>query len=236
MVKTTLRPLLLGHRGARPVRRFGARNSPSHVPAENTLAALEYALVHGCDGVEFDARFTRDKRAVLCHDPQVDGKEVSAMNYTDLVRHGNELACLEDVLARFGDTAFLDIELKDSGYEEQVIAALRKKPPSRGYVVSSFFPQVLLRLNRLDSSVTLGYICDRPQYVEIWTELPIAVLIPQYNLVSQVMIDDAHRRGVRLFTWTVNRRRDLLRLAKSGVDGLISDDPELLSRTFLTSE
>jgi glycerophosphoryl diester phosphodiesterase len=233
VVTTPLRPLLLGHRGARPVRRFGARNPQSQVPVENTLAAFEYALAHGCDGFEFDVRFTRDKRAVLCHDPQVDGKKISATNYSDLGRHGNELACLEDVLARFGDTAFLDIELKDSGNEERVIAAVRQKLPSRGYVVSSFFPQVLLRLNRLDSSVTLGYICDRPQYVEIWTELPIAVLIPQYNLVSQVMIDDAHRLGVRLFTWTVNQHRDLLRLAKSGVDGLISDDPALLRRTFL---
>lgn len=231
MVNRISRPLLLGHRGARPRSRIAVPRVS--LPAENTLAAFEYALAQWCDGFEFDVRFTRDKRAVLCHDPQVDGKEVSATNYSDLGRRGNELACLEDVLARFGDAAYLDVEVKVDGNEEQVIAALREKPPSHGYIVSSFFPQVLLRTNQLDSTLPLGYICDRPEHVKIWTELPIAVLIPQHNLVSPVMIDDAHRRGVRLFTWTVNQRRDLLCLANWGVDGLISDDPALLCRTFL---
>ena len=39
-------------------------------------------------------------------------------------------------------------------------------------------------------------------------------------------------RGVKLLTWTVNDERELLRLADWGVDGLISDDPRLLARTF----
>ena len=140
------------------------------------------------------------------------------------------------MLHRFASTAYLDIELKVGGNEEVVVAALRASPPQRGYVVSSFFPSVLLRLKQLDSSLPLGFLCDRPEYVRLWTELPIAVFIPQYELVSQEMIDDAHRRGLKLFTWTVNQESDLLRLADCGVDGLISDDPALLSRTFLHAQ
>jgi len=41
-----------------------------------------------------------------------------------------------------------------------------------------------------------------------------------------------HARDIQLFTWTVNKRADLLRLAEWGVDGLISDDPKLLAETF----
>jgi glycerophosphoryl diester phosphodiesterase len=37
---------------------------------------------------------------------------------------------------------------------------------------------------------------------------------------------------MKLLTWTVNDAQDLLRLARWGVDGLISDDPRLLVRTF----
>jgi glycerophosphoryl diester phosphodiesterase len=228
--------LLLGHRGARPVRRLGARISVSRLPAENTLPAFEYALASGCDGFEFDVRFTRDRRAVVCHDPELDGKEVSATNYADLARGGDNLACLEDVLARFGDSAYLDIELKISGNEEHVLGALWAKLPSRGYVISSFFPEILLRVYQLDSSVPLGFICDRREYADRWTELPIAVFIPHYKLVSEKLIGAAHHRGVKLFTWTINQRRDLLRFADWGADGLISDDPKLLSRTFLEPE
>ncbi len=201
------------------------------LPAENTIAAFEYALANGCDGIEFDVRFTRDGRAVVCHDPQLDGKEISATDYSDLLRGRKELACLEDVLARFGDTAYLDIEVKVGGNEEAVVAALRASPPRR-YVISSFFPDVLLRLNRLDPSLPLGFLCEGSDYVKLWTELPIAVFIPQHELVSQEMIDAVHQHGLQLFTWTVNQRADLLRLAAWGVDGLISDDPALLARTF----
>ena len=45
-----MRPLLLGHRGARATR---------HVP-ENTLASFELCLEHGCDGFEFDIRRSSD--------------------------------------------------------------------------------------------------------------------------------------------------------------------------------
>ena len=46
------------------------------------------------------------------------------------------------------------------------------------------------------------------------------------------LIDEVHALQRQLLTWTVNQREDLLRLAAWGVDGLISDDPKLLSRTF----
>jgi glycerophosphoryl diester phosphodiesterase len=226
-------PLLLGHRGARPRLRTGPK--PELFPVENTPTAFEYALAHGCDGFEFDVRFTRDRRAVLCHDPQLDGEKISSTDYSDLLRGHNELACLEDVLACFGDTAYLDIELKVSGHEEQVVAALRAKLPSQGHVISSFLPEVLASIHQLDAAVPLGFICDRPEYARIWPELPISVFIPQYKLVSHELVDAVHRRGLKLFAWTVNRRPDLLRLAQQGVDGLISDDPSLLNSTFLQS-
>jgi len=235
MPTATSRPLLLGHRGVRPVRRFGAYAQTSKLPSENTLAAFDYALTNRCDGFEFDVRFTQDHRAIVCHDPQLGGREISAADYAELGRAGSDPACLEDVLLRFGTAAYLDIELKTGGNEERVIAALRGTPPSCGYVVSSFFPEILLRIKQLDSSVPLGFICDRAEYVNVWTELPIAVLIPHHKLVTEKLIAAAHRRDVQVFTWTVNQRRDLVRLSGWGVDGLISDDPALLSRTFVKS-
>lgn len=142
------------------------------------------------------------------------------------------LACLEDVLARFGATAYLDIELKVEGNEEAIVAALRANPPQRGFVVSSFLPDVLSRLHELDPSLPLGYVCDSEENVGRWTGLPITAFFPQHDLVSQQMVDDAHARNVKLLTWTVNDPRDMIRLAGWGPDGLISDSPMLLSSTF----
>ena len=197
------------------------------------MAAFDYAMAGGCDGFEFDVRYTRDRRSVLSHDPKLNRKEVAITDYSGFERRGGyNLACLEDVLTRFGGTAYLDIELKVTGNEEAVVAALRAKPPRRGYVVSSFLPDVLLRLRDLDPSLPLGFICERAEDAERWTGLPIAAFIPHYSLVSERLIDEVHAREKKLLTWTVNDAHDLLRLAGWGVDGLISDDPRLLARTF----
>jgi glycerophosphoryl diester phosphodiesterase len=232
-VNSNSRPLLLGHRGVRPLPCLGLRWRKPGFPAENTLAAFDYAIANGCDGFEFDVRYTRDRRAVLSHDPKLNRQEVAVTEYAGLERRcGYNLACLEDVLLRFGENAYLDIELKVPGNEEAVVAAVRAKAPGRGYVLSSFLPEVLRRLHELDPSLPLGYICERPEDLPHCRELPIVAFIPQYSLVTEELIGAMHGRGVKLLTWTVNDERELRRLADWGVDGLISDDPRLLARTF----
>jgi len=232
------RPLLLGHRGARLVRRLGVRWPRPNFPAENTLAAFDYALAHGCDGFEFDVRFTRDRRHVLCHDPRYGRREVALTDYAGLERrHGFErrrvpMPCLEDVLARYCGTAYLDVELKVSGPEEAIVAALKAHPPARGFVVSSFLPAVVQRLRRLDPCLPLGFVCKRPEDAKLWRELPISIYIPHHSLVTKALVEQVHGAGLKIFTWTVNGRTEMLQLAEWGVDGLISDSPKLLHRTF----
>ncbi len=227
------RPLLLGHRGVRPLPFLGLRWRKPELPPENTLAAFDYALEHGCDGFEFDVRYSRDRRSILHHDPKLKGREVAVTDHAPLERRiGYKLPSLEDVLALFGATAWLDIELKVAGEEEAIAAALRAHPPQRGFVVSSFLPEVLLRLREIDPSLPLGYLCEHKEDAQLWSGLPITHFLPHSSLVSESLVEEAHRRKMKLFTWTVNVGEELLRLAGWGVDGLISDDPRLLSQTF----
>jgi glycerophosphoryl diester phosphodiesterase len=229
----TSRPLLLGHRGVRPLPFLGLRWRKPDLPPENTIVAFDYALAHGCDGFEFDVRYTKDRRSCLHHNSDLKGCGVAASDHAALERRmGYKLASLEDTLQSFASRAWLDIELKTFGDEEALVDALRVCPPQRGYVVSSFLPEALLRLHEIDPLLPLGYLCDREDGMPLRASLPIDFFIPHYSLVSESLIEEAHRRKMRLMTWTVNRREDMLRLASWGVDGLISDDPRLLSETF----
>jgi glycerophosphoryl diester phosphodiesterase len=205
----------------------------SSVPRENSLAAFEFALAEGCDGFEFDIRHSRDGRSVVWHDPDCRGREIAASGGRELLdADGAPLPGLEDVLARFGHLAYLDVELKASGHEEAVAAALRASPPQRGFIVSSFLPGVLQRLHVLDRSLPLGFIFDRSAGVDVWRELPVQVVLPRYDLVSKSLIEEVHRTGLQIMTWTVNEVTLLRQLAEWGIDGLISDDPRLLYQTF----
>jgi glycerophosphoryl diester phosphodiesterase len=231
------RPLLLGHRGAR------------QAAPENTFAAFDLCLEHGCDGFELDVRCTSDRRTVICHDPRLARREVAGSTYDALQGSVNRrrrtpgfgsrrrqvagvnLRCLEDVLAHYGSRAFLDIEIKVAGIEDLVLAALAQHPP-REFVVSSFLPEVLLELRRRAGAVPLGLICDRADQLAHWPEPPVELVVAQYRLVTAELIERLHAAGKRVLVWTVNDSQQMLRFAGWGADGLISDDTELLARTF----
>jgi len=211
-------PLLLGHRGAR---------SCASVP-ENSFASFDLALEHGCDGFEFDVRLTACGRALICHDPKVEGVVVSQATCKQLVN----FSCLEEVLQRYQDHAFLDVELKVAGLESKVLLALRQFAPQRGYVISSFLPEVLTELRTRSAVVPLGIICDRRDQLAQWRELPVDYVICHHRLIREVLVEEVREAGKKLFAWTVNDKRSMLRLAEWGVDAIISDKTELLAQTL----
>jgi glycerophosphoryl diester phosphodiesterase len=211
-------PLLLGHRGARA----------SRAVPENTCASFDLGLEHGCDGFEFDVRLTGGGQAVVCHDPRVGGITVSRATRSQLT----SLPGLKDVLHRYGQRAFLDIELKVRNLESKTLTALREHPPSSGYVVSSFIPDVVMELEARSPSVVLGIICDKPSQLARWRKLPIEYVIAHRSLVNRKLVHDVQAGGKKLLVWTVNDKAAMLRLRDWGVDGIISDQTELLVRTL----
>jgi len=215
------RPLLLGHRGLRS-RSFSVR--------ENTIAAFDLALQHGCDGFEFDVRLTADNHAVICHGPKFAGITIVRATASRL----RILPRLEDVLERYASRAFLDIELKVPGIESQLLYKISKFPPQRGYVVSSFLPDVLIDLRRLSSSVPLGIICETRKQLSIWRDLQVQYVIAHERLITPELLRDAHGAAKAVFAWTINKKPSMIRLANSGVDGIVSDKTDLLVATLAT--
>ncbi|MGH9524627.1 MAG: glycerophosphodiester phosphodiesterase [Terriglobales bacterium] len=209
------RPLLLGHRGAR-----------RHAP-ENTLEAFDLSLRHGCDGFEFDVRLCADGHDVICHDPKIGRHEVARSSFDQL-----GAPCLEDVLAGYASRAVLDIELKVEGLEPVVVELVRRYPPRRGYFISSFLPTVAEALYRIDRSLPLGLICDSASQLAAWKGVPVRAMFLERRLCSAAAVAALHGAGKQVFVWTINREREMLDFAELGVDGIISDDTDLLAKTF----
>jgi glycerophosphoryl diester phosphodiesterase len=212
-----IRPLLLGHRGAR---------AEKSIP-ENTLASFDLALADGCDGFEFDVRLSADGQAVICHDAEVRGLNVADTSGEKLALPG-----LREVLTRYQDTAFLDIELKVSGLERLTVDLLRKLRPARGFLVSSFLPEVLQAMRELDATIPLGLICETRAQLERWPHLPVEYVIPHHSLVRQDLVLEIKGASKKIFVWTVNLPSDMKLFSEWGVDGIISDNPKRLVLTL----
>ena len=212
-----IRPLLLGHRGARASR---------HIP-ENTLASFELCLQQGCDGFEFDVRLSGDGLAVICHDATIGGMEIENTASKSL-----PLPTLEDVLRQFAQRAFLDIELKVAGLEPQTLAEVRKYPPQKGYVVSSFLPELLKSIHDLDPAIPLGFLCETQDQLRGWREMPAEWVIPHFRLADGELVELVHAAGKRIMVWTVNRAERMRECEAWGLDAIISDETELLVRSL----
>ena len=215
-----IRPLLLGHRGTR-----GEKSV-----AENTPAAFDFALASGCDGFEFDVRLSADGQAVICHDARTTtrnktgGVEIAQASALQL-----GLPLLRDVLTRYQPTAFLDIELKVPGLETITSDLLRRFAPVRGFVVSSFLPQVLEALHATEEPIPLGLICETRAELNRWPQLPVEYVIPHHKLLTRDLVQQLKSAGKKILVWTVNIRADIKRLAQWEVDGIISDHPKRLA-------
>jgi glycerophosphoryl diester phosphodiesterase len=211
-------PLLLGHRGAR---------ASVGVP-ENTPASFDLALEHGCGGFEFDVRLTACGTAVVGHDPKVGKMTVASTAATRLP----QLPRLNKVLQEYAQRAFLDIELKVENLESKVLAALHEFTPAKGYVVSSFLPDVVMEMEARSASVCIGIICENESQLAPWPELPVDYVIAHHSLVNEKLVHEVQWARRKILVWTVNDRESMLRFARWGVDGLISDETELLAQTL----
>lgn len=212
-----MRPLLLGHRGSRASRHLH----------ENTLSSFELCLQHGCDGFEFDVRLSADNIAVICHDPVTGGLQIAKTPASILA-----LPMLGQTLHQFCARAFLDIELKVVGIEHELLFALRNHPLQKGIVVSSFLPDALAAVNVLDPSIPLGLLCEDATQLASWHNSHAVWIAPHHSLVDQKLVNQVHASGKKIMVWTVNVADEMRQLAAWGVDGIISDDTELLVRSF----
>jgi glycerophosphoryl diester phosphodiesterase len=247
MSESTSRPLNLGHRGARGL------------APENTLAGMAAGMAAGADGVEFDVQRTADGHLVVFHDDDlkricgVGGRVVTStlaqLRELDAGRHfgpqfaGELIPTLDELIETLPPNAFLNIEAKrfrfrSDGLEAGIVQAIQRHNLLGRCIVSSFNPVLLWRLGRMERSVPLGllYAPDLPLgFNRGWQRhvLRLRALHPYHEEVTPDRVRRAHGRGWQVNTWTVNDPAEMRRLIGLGVDGIITDRPDLLSALLM---
>lgn len=84
------------------------------------------------------------------------------------------------------------------------------------------YPQVIIGFLTSDKNATLEENISRIGF------LP-QLYSPHYKLVTSGLIEECHRQGMKLVPWTVNSPEEMRRLQQMGVDGIITDYPNLLT-------
>ena len=104
-----------------------------------------------------------------------------------------KLPRLDDVIQRYGERAFLNIELKVKDLESKVLTALGEFPPRKGYVVSSFIPDVVMDLEARSSSARSGSSARPRPNSPAGASCPVDYVIPHQSLVDELLVQDVQR-------------------------------------------
>jgi glycerophosphoryl diester phosphodiesterase len=219
-------PEIVAHRGA------------SAYAPENTLAAYDLALEQGADILELDVRSLADGSLVVAHDPTLerthgDARRLDRMGASELAALPSPPPEFDTVLARYAGRTGLLVDLKDPApaMEACVVAALDAHGAGATTAVQSFDHAALRRVKRLAPSlgVVALYSAGGPRpHGDLAAVATFASGIgPWQGWVDAPLVAAARARGLRVRPWTVDDPAAITRLAGLGVDGVITNAPDV---------
>jgi glycerophosphoryl diester phosphodiesterase len=214
------RALVLAHRGAW-----------DQAP-QNSLEAIRRASELGCDGVEIDVRRTADGRLVVIHDGRLRWRAVRRLTHQQAqarMRPG-QAPLLGDVLdAAAAGRLLVDVELKEDGYVDEVVALVEQHLAPDAFVITSFLAGVLAQVKRQRPQVRTGLLVAPRAAGQVRRrvrETGADFLLPHISLLRTGIVGWAAGEGLASWVWTVNDDGDMAALdADPRVAALITDAP-----------
>lgn len=220
--------------------KIGHRGAPRVAPA-NTMKSFQAAHALGCDWVECDCRPSSDGIIVLAHDEQltdIAGSAYRISDYTADKLHrldlgsGEGVPTLEELVAWAAGRVGVMADVKCSGYEREIGAALQPLPPEKKIVPGADEAgrrQFRALYPDLPISLTVS-VHGEPGMAGKWETVDTDAVTLEYPLVTPERIRQMHARRIKVYAWTVDNPDTMQKLAKMGVDGLISNRADELER------
>jgi len=223
-----VKKLVIGHRGA------------GFPEPENTLRSFSKAVEIGVDGIEFDLRLTSDGNIVVIHDKYVDRTTtghgaVGALKLDELQRLdaglGEKIPTFDEVIDAFGHKTLLHAELKESGFEEEVVKTVKACGIQEKFIASSANTLVIERLHEVEPQVRKALIVTdtSSKAFERAVELGVFGIHPSVHCFSKELLEKATRRRLEINVWTVNDESTAAELFSCGVTGIITDRAESMT-------
>jgi len=215
---------------------------------ENTIPALEGAWRTGVDMVELDVRVLGDHTVVLFHDAAIEGQMLDSLSYAELqaLTPEYDVPTLTDALASCSPDQTVLVDLKGSGraFIDPLVEVLKN--------AQAVWPKLLLQSSHLsilerlahefeDSS--LFYLAKFKGKSRPWQRPnadALATMLAENGIsgitardrwfINKSFMAPFQARDIVFYVWTVNSARRVRRYLSSGVDGIITDFPELVVR------
>ena len=213
----------------------GHRGSPKKA-IENTLESFSAAIYEGADFIEFDVRYSKDKKLIIHHNPDLDGKILSKIDYCDILKlsesKGYKVPLLEDVLKLCKGKIKLDIEIKEPETTEETIEKTLLYFKPEDFIITSFHDSVLTKINNKFKGLKKGLLFDDSTKTDLLKrieELKPDFILPDCNNFDFTVnkLIPFMQPYVRAIYWNVNSSEEIKKtLENNFTKGIISDFPD----------
>ncbi len=219
---------------------------------ENTMLAFEKALEAGADGIEMDIHLSKDGEVMIIHDEalmRTAGLPGVVSDYTrselERISAGKTqkdsfgftpIPSLEEYLSFMSQhkDKFTNIELKTApqyypGIEEKALALVKRFGLEENIIWSSFNWLSVVKLKKIAPKMEGGLLFSGMKLYDmasIIKDLGIEYFHPDYNDLTDEIVEGLHDGGVGLNVWTVNDEMDMAACSTWGINGLITNYPD----------
>ncbi len=153
---------------------------------------------------------------------------------------------VEAYCTQHGKQVFYNIETKcspagDNVYHplpekfiDLILPILNKHNIKERTIIQSFDERSLQYLHKVDPEIKTALLIEdfdklsASDHIRYLGFTP-TIYSPHYSLVNQKLVSDCHTRNMKIIPWTVNDLQTMRKLTSFGVDGLISDYPNLFN-------
>lgn len=231
------KPMFIAHRG-----------TPVLAP-ENTLTAYRSAVENGLKGIELDVISTADGKLVCTHnfdlERESDGlgfiDEISS-DYIESVNTGIythpdntvKMPFLTEAVKIIPKDIVINIEIKTNKIFDLktvlvLIKMVRNNEIPHKLIVSSFNPITLCIFKLMCPSVPTGFLLDEENIHLFWC---INLIHPNYfhpaaEIITPRLVEYSRKKNMKINTWTVNTKSAAEWLKELGVNGIITNYPNV---------
>jgi len=235
----------------------GGAGLPANEGKENTLAAFQQAVSLGYRYIETDVQATRDGRLVCMHDltlERVAGIVGPVADYTaaeleGVTIGGEPVPFFDDVVDALPETRF-NVDLKTPDAVEPLVRAIATNHLENRILVASFSQTTISRFRSLTegkiptamSPVAAAWTGIVPVLSRIISSPAVAMQVPvsqpvgglELPVVTRSTIDRVHHLGKVIHVWTIDDADEMNRLVDMGVDGIVTDRPDVLKDVLIS--
>lgn len=153
----------------------------------------------------------------------------SAEAYAKLTKRAKPFYNIETSLIRKGDVEF---QPEASEFVELIMDVVNQKKIAKRVMIQSIDVRTLQYLHEKYPKIKTSLIIDEKVEFDKNIEnlgFKPTVYSPYYVLVGKGLVDRCHAMGIKIIPWTVNSVKELNYLMDLGVDGVITDFPNIFN-------